>query len=85
LWIGTQAGLSRYDGYRITSFKNNPVDSRSLADNFIQALYEDGRGRLWIGTKGGLDRFDRDTQSFIHQHIAPGSLSVTNIIGDGKD
>ena len=85
LWIGTQAGLSRYDGYRITSFKNNPVDSRSLADNFIQALYEDGQGRLWIGTKGGLDRFDRDTQSFIHQHIAPGSLSVTNIIGDGKD
>ncbi len=84
LWIGTQAGLSRYDGYRIISFKNNPADAGSLIDNFVQALYEDAKGRLWIGTKGGLDRYDRATQNFIHQQIAPGNLSVTNIVGDGR-
>jgi ligand-binding sensor domain-containing protein/signal transduction histidine kinase len=85
LWIGTQAGLNRYDGYRITGFKNNPSDARSLVDNYVQALYEDSRGQLWIGTKGGLDRFDRATQSFVHQLTKPVNLSVTNIIGDGKN
>jgi ligand-binding sensor domain-containing protein/signal transduction histidine kinase len=85
LWIGTQAGLNRYDGYRITGFKNNPSDSRSLVDNYIQALYEDRSGQLWIGTKGGLDRFDRATQTFVHLLTQPNNLSITNIIGDGKN
>jgi len=84
LWIGTQAGLNRYDGYRVTGFKNNPSDARSLVDNYVQALYEDQQGQLWIGTKGGLDRFDRATQSFVHQLTQPNNLSITNIIGDGK-
>jgi len=85
LWIGTQAGLNRYDGYRITTFKNNPSDPGSLADNYVQALYEDAHGQLWVGTKGGLDRFDRATRNFIHQATASANLSVTGIISDGKD
>jgi ligand-binding sensor domain-containing protein/signal transduction histidine kinase len=85
LWIGTQAGLNRYDGYRVTGFKNNPSDTRSLVDNYVQALHEDRHGQLWIGTKGGLDRFDRATQTFVHQLTQPNNLSITNIVGDGKD
>lgn len=82
LWIGTQSGLNRYDGYRITSFKNNPADPRSLADNYIHALYEDAQGQLWVGSKGGLDRFDRNTQSFTRQSS---NMAVTNITDDGKN
>src|SRR5574343_192477 len=57
LWLGTQAGLNRYDGYRITAFKNTPNDSASLQDNYIQALYEDAQGAIWVGSRGGLDRY----------------------------
>src|SRR5471032_3116720 len=56
MWLGTQAGLSRYDGYHMTVFKNDPSNPNSVLDNYIQALFEDGDGRLWIGSKGGLDR-----------------------------
>jgi ligand-binding sensor domain-containing protein/signal transduction histidine kinase len=85
LWIGTQAGLNRYDGYRMTVFKNDPTDPGSLRDNYIQALYEDSSGQLWIGSKGGLDRYDPSTRKFVHQQInTSAALSVSSIAGDGK-
>lgn len=85
IWVGTQAGLNRFDGYRVTTFKNDPADPNSLVDNYVQALYEDAAGQLWIGSKGGLDRYDPALRGFIHQPITTGALSVTGIIGDGKD
>ena len=85
IWIGTQAGLNRFDGYRVTVFKNDPGNPHSLLDNYVQALYEDAGGRLWVGSKGGLDRYDPSTGGFVHQAIKTGNLAVTNIIGDGKD
>ena len=85
IWIGTQAGLNRFDGYRVTVFKNDPGNPHSLLDNYVQALYEDANGRLWVGSKGGLDRYDPSTGGFVHQAIKAGNLAVTNIIGDGKD
>jgi ligand-binding sensor domain-containing protein/signal transduction histidine kinase len=83
MWLGTQAGLNRYDGYRMTAFKNDPANPRSLLDNYVQALFEDASGRIWIGSKGGLDRYDAAAQSFVHQMINDGSPSVTSIAGDG--
>ncbi|WP_229205888.1 two-component regulator propeller domain-containing protein [Duganella sp. Leaf126] len=85
LWIATQAGLNRYDGYRITSFKNNPSNPASLVDNYVQALYEDAHGQLWIGTKGGLDRYERASGHFIHQPSMSPNLSITDITGDGSN
>jgi len=58
MWFGTQAGLNRFDGYRMTVYRNDPNDPASLPDNFVSASYEDAGGRLWFGTKGGLARFD---------------------------
>ncbi|USX27753.1 ATP-binding protein [Oxalobacteraceae bacterium OTU3CINTB1] len=85
IWIGTQAGLNRFDGYRVTVFKNDPANPHSLLDNYVQALYEDAGGRLWVGSKGGLDRYDPSTGGFVHQAIKAGNVAVTHIIGDGKD
>jgi ligand-binding sensor domain-containing protein/signal transduction histidine kinase len=85
LWVGTQAGLNRFDGYRVTVFKNDPGNPHSLLDNYVQALYEDAAGRLWVGSKGGLDRYDPATGGFIHQTIKAGNLAVVHIIGDGGD
>lgn len=62
LWIGTQDGLNRFDGYTFKIFRNS-VQSNSLTDSHIQALTEDKNGMLWIGTKnGGLSLFDYTTE-----------------------
>ena len=59
LWIGTQDGLNRYDGYSFTVYKNDPDDANSLSLNSILALHEDADGTLWVGTwGGGLNHFD---------------------------
>ena len=67
LWIGTDNGLNRYDGYTFTIYRHNPAEPNSLRSDFITSIYEDQFGDLWIGAyDGGLERFDRDTGQFIH-------------------
>ena len=66
LWLGTQEGLNRYDGYEFTIFKTDPYREGSLSDNWITALEVDHNGNLWIGTSaGGLNFFDKKTNGFI--------------------
>jgi len=48
IWLGTQDGLNRYDGYDITVFKHTQFDSSSpLADNNIRAFTEDHVGHSY--------------------------------------
>jgi ligand-binding sensor domain-containing protein/signal transduction histidine kinase len=90
MWFGTQAGLSRFDGYRNRVFRNDPGDAASLPDNYVQVSYEDDEGRLWFGTRGGLARFDPASQTFVRQPLFDSSeraghnATVSSIIGDGK-
>jgi ligand-binding sensor domain-containing protein len=66
LWIGTQDGLNRYDGYTFKIFKRDADNPNSLSHNSILAITEDKEGFLWIGTwGGGLNRFDPATETFV--------------------
>ncbi|HWK06910.1 MAG TPA: two-component regulator propeller domain-containing protein [Puia sp.] len=72
IWVGTQDGLNRYDGYEFIVYKNNPGDQNSLSNNNIKNILEDSRGNIWIATwGGGLDRFDREKNRFIHYKHDP--------------
>ena len=89
LWIGTQDGLNRYDGYSFKIFKHDPENVNSLSHNAVLAITEDQHGYLWVGTwGGGLNRFDPATETFTRYRSdadAPDSLSndvVTSIKED---
>ncbi|MFK7951913.1 MAG: ATP-binding protein [Ekhidna sp.] len=65
LWIGTNGGLSRYDGSDFASFVHDPEDSTSLSSSSIRSLLHSTKGDLWIGTANGLNRYDPATEGFI--------------------
>lgn len=67
LWVGTDDGLNRFDGYDFKIYRNIEGDSTSLLKNKIQSIYEDSRGTLWISTlNSGLHIYDR-TQDFFYR------------------
>lgn len=89
LWLGTQEGLNRYDGYDFTVYKYDPHNPNSISDNWITALEVDRNGDLWIGTNaGGANFFDRNSNSFIkyrHDETNPGSLSDDRVLSVFED
>lgn len=65
LWIATQDGLNRYDGYTFVVHKHDADVPHSLSSDFILTLAEDPAGVLWFGTfGGGLNKFDPARQKF---------------------
>ncbi|MDE5416776.1 ATP-binding protein [Labilibaculum sp. DW002] len=67
LWIGTNDGLNRYDGYSFRTFridkKNKPGEG--LSSNLIYKVKEDKSGKLWIGTSNeGVCVFDVGKELF---------------------
>ena len=65
LWLGTDEGLVRYDGYNFETFLHQSDDSTTISNNTILSLFEDSRGWLWIGTEDGLNYFNPYTNSFV--------------------
>ena len=67
MWIGTDNGLQRYDGYRFVSYLHDPRDPGSLAENVVTALAFAPDGALWVATQdAGLDRLAAGSDSFTH-------------------
>ena len=84
LWLGTQSGLNRYDGYDFEVFRHYGDESSSLAHDWILDLAEGPSGDLWIATEGGgLARWQRSTGTFLsyrHDPRDPQSLSSDRVV-----
>ncbi len=65
IWIGTEDGINRYDGYSVQVFRHDPHDSLSLSATSTNIILRDRNNTMWIGTwGGGLNRYDYETESF---------------------
>lgn len=62
LWIGTNLGLFKYDGYHFTALNVN--SNPSLLNNNIRSILINGND-LWIGSKGGINIINLETKSNI--------------------
>ena len=64
LWIGTQSGLNKYDGFAVSSYYCRQDNSNSLTNDVIQVLKEDNKRNLIIGTLNGLCTYSLDDRIF---------------------
>ncbi|NIQ03871.1 MAG: hypothetical protein GWM98_28905, partial [Nitrospinaceae bacterium] len=58
LWIGTNAGLSQFDGERFLNYSR----INGLSSQFVFSLRFGPDGSLWVGGHNTLDRFKIDPQ-----------------------
>jgi len=83
MWIATDSGLQRYDGYRFITYNHDPRNPASLAENVVTALAFAPDGSLWLGTQdAGLDRLAPGATAFAHHQHNPeeaGSLSSDRV------
>ena len=69
LWLMSEEGVSRFDGYNFKVFRHNTDDSTSLPDNLAtQAIFSD-RGDIYIYTSSGIRIYDPKTLSFRHSPL----------------
>ncbi|WP_027473874.1 hybrid sensor histidine kinase/response regulator transcription factor [Saccharicrinis fermentans] len=87
IWIGTKAGLSRYDGVRVVNYKHDSNDSTSLPNNYIIKIQEDASGNLLIQTGTAFfvynihkEKFCLDINKYLG--IKPGALYIEGIYCD---
>lgn len=52
IWVGTNAGLDRYDGYSFTNYRNDPATVSTIMRGPVRTLLEDEEGNIWSGSSG---------------------------------
>ncbi|WP_430908537.1 two-component regulator propeller domain-containing protein [Maribacter sp. 2-571] len=65
IWVGTQDGLHRYDGYQFEVLRNSPENTNSIAANWIRGIAVDTNKNYWLATLGGgITRLSPKNMSF---------------------
>lgn len=75
IWIGTDEGLNRYDGNKVTVFRQGGLSSSGLRSSWINGLFNDHEGNLWIGTENGAYVYD----------IESGQISICDFDCDDRE
>lgn len=86
IWIGTYAGLARYDGVKFVHYNKSITPAFNM--NHVTTMLEDKNGALWIGTNGGgvvrymknsfspIEAFESGGKEYIRAFVYNGSSEI---------
>src|SRR5678815_4138583 len=71
IWFAdqNQRCLTRYDGYRMKTYRHNPTDPTSIELGSMECIAADSSGAIWFPTEKGVDKFDPRTNIATHYHF----------------
>ncbi len=85
MWIGTQDGLNRYNGYTFDIYRHETNNPYSLTNNYINYLYEDSYGTIWVATQdGGILNYDEKRDRFNRINIKGASRYASYFYEDAQ-
>ena len=64
MWIGTENGLNRFDGYSFREYRSSRTGKNSMISNLITSMLEDPSGNFWLGTDVGVYIFNPLKEEF---------------------
>lgn len=76
VWIGTKAGLGRFDGQELKKYVHNPHLSNSLPNNQIYQITKDEQNNLWVLTGKGISRYQYRSDDFVLQTDEAGKSMI---------
>ncbi|MBK8806588.1 MAG: hypothetical protein IPO21_08070 [Bacteroidales bacterium] len=80
MWIGTEHGLNKFNGYEITIYPHVPGVATSLTGNKINELMLDSRGGLWVTTNfNGVSLYDVNKDQFKNFHNSTDDISSLSL------
>ena len=69
LWLATNRGLHRFDGYQFKAYLHEKDNPNSLPDNYATTVFVDSQNRIWVGTQeGGVALLDRRAGTFTNYY-----------------
>lgn len=80
IWIATQFGLNRLDGFHVRKFFHDSADPSSIACSYVQSLFKDRSGRIWASCGRTLDLFNSATETFTHFQLEIPRTSVLTVL-----
>ncbi|PID91418.1 MAG: hypothetical protein CSA96_08500 [Bacteroidetes bacterium] len=85
IWLGTEAGLLRYDGYQSERLITDNEACTSILSSSIVKAIEAGRDScLWIGSSLGLIRLDPDSWKASREEAFSGKHIRAILVQDGN-
>jgi signal transduction histidine kinase/ligand-binding sensor domain-containing protein/CheY-like chemotaxis protein len=79
VWIATETGLNRFDGYNFRVYTHDPDNPRSLSSNRVRNMVEDSLGNIWIANLSGISKYNWETDDFtVYLHDPQNPMSIIN-------
>lgn len=83
IWLGTNDGLCRYNGYEFKIYKHDEELENSITNNYIVDIKQDNSGNIWGGTANGLSKIDTKTDLITNYNMNDEEKSLSHYnIGD---